>query len=334
MQGFDTFRPRYSYRLPARCAGLAVRGGSAQCGRDRVSQAPPGSGYVQSIVATEVQLCAAPREERSLRRRNCWGLRHCVLQPQLHQDLVRAVNKVDRQHAPMLSNRAPPVRALIRERERGTIEHLAGDARDAPVRDHGQQRCGRWAWWCSAPACFLIDRGARLAGVGAGRLAAAVCNRGCCICFAPLAGSSWAPRSVRWASSGCCDDWCCLHCRCFSRRCHPTREHAELVRHRDAGGTEYPLRLMLAQGILFRAHVLGGWPQFLALLADRFVFFGVAMPRFRSSITAMAEWGSGFAVTRAASIYDPAQPIPHQASRFAGTRARVWRRSGTGANES
>jgi len=88
-----------SHRLQRDCAGWPFAGGSAQCGRDRVSQAPP-----QWLCAVRSwqrggRPLRSARQERSLRRGT--GGTH-ALQPPAHKTVVRAVNKVDRQNIPSL----------------------------------------------------------------------------------------------------------------------------------------------------------------------------------------------------------------------------------------
>jgi len=76
-------------------------------------------------------------------------VRHCGFNPS-HQDLVRAVNKDDRTNITLLSIVTPPVRPLIRERERGTIEHLLVELVTA-VRNLWPARCGSMgSRWCSS----------------------------------------------------------------------------------------------------------------------------------------------------------------------------------------
>ena len=265
---------------------LAGRSPAVQLNVDatRVSQALTGSGYVQSIVATEVQTFAQRTQERSLPAAEL--VVRMRFNPQLTKTWFGAVNKVI-DNITLLSIVLTGA-ALIRERERGTIEHLLV----MPVTPFEIMASKVWSMG--------------LVVLSAGLLSLLIVVRGWL--GVPLAGSLplFATGAVLYlfaatslgiflgtfarsmAQFGLLLMMVLLPLQKLSGGVTPRESMPELVRTvmLAAPNTHF---VMLAQGILFRGATFSVvWPQFLALLLIGSVFFGVAHARFRSSITAMA----------------------------------------------
>lgn len=265
---------------------LAERSPTVQLNVDatRVSQALTGSGYVQTIITTEVQTFVQhdqpsplPPVQLVVRMR---------FNPTLTKTWFGAVNKVI-DNITLLSIVLTGA-ALIRERERGTIEHLLV----MPVTPFEIMASKVWSMG--------------LVVLGAGMLSLVLVVQG--VLAVPLAGSLplfaagaalylFAATSLgiflgtfarSMAQFGLLLMMVLLPLQMLSGGVTPRESMPDLVRTvmLAAPNTHF---VMLAQGILFRGATFAVvWPQFLALTLIGTVFFGVAHARFRSAITAMA----------------------------------------------
>jgi ABC-2 type transport system permease protein len=250
----------------------------------RTSQALTGSGYIQTIVAGEVQAFVAGNREPT--RLPVDLTMRARFNPELDKSWFGAVIQVINQ-VTMLSIVLTGA-ALIREREHGTIEHLLV----MPVTPLEIMASKVWAM----ALVVLVACALSLAFVVQGLLAVPI--EGSVPLF--LAGAAlhlFATTSMgiflgtvgRWMPQfGLLLILVMLPLQMLSGGSTPRESMPELVQTLmlAAPTTHF---VLLAQGILFRAAGLSVvWPSFLALVAIGGVFFSVALARFRSTISAMA----------------------------------------------
>ncbi len=265
---------------------LAGRSPAVQLNVDatRVSQALTGSGYVQSIISTEVQTfvqnsqaTAVPPLQLVTRMR---------FNPELTKTWFGAVNKVI-DNITLLSIVLTGA-ALIRERERGTIEHLLV----MPVTPFEIMASKVWSMGLVVllsgllSLVFVVQDLLKVPLAGSLPLFTAGATL---YLFASTSLGIFLGTFARsMAQFGLLLMMVLLPLQMLSGGVTPRESMPELVRTvmLAAPNTHF---VMLAQGILFRGATLSVvWPQFLALLLIGSVFFGVAHARFRSAITAMA----------------------------------------------
>jgi len=250
----------------------------------RTSQALTGSGYIQTIVASEVQAFVAGNREAT--RLPVEITVRARFNPELNKSWFGAVIQVINQ-VTMLSIVLTGA-ALIREREHGTIEHLLV----MPVTPLEIMVSKVWAM----ALVVLVACALSLAFVVQGLLAVPI--EGSVPLF--LAGAAlhlFATTSMgiflgtvgrSMPQFGLLLILVLLPLQMLSGGSTPRESMPEVVQTvmLVAPTTHF---VMLAQGILYRAAGLSVvWPNFLALLAIGGVFFGVALARFRSTIGAMA----------------------------------------------
>jgi len=265
---------------------LAGRSPAVQLNVDatRVSQALTGSGNVQAIVATEVQTfalrsqaTAVPAVELVMRMR---------FNPELTKTWFGAVNKVV-DNITLLAIVLTGA-ALIRERERGTIEHLLV----MPVTPFEIMASKVWSMGLVVLSAGLLSllivvRG-WLAVPLAGSLPLFAAGAALYLFAATSLGIFLGTFARSMSQFGLLLMMVLLPLQMLSGGVTPRESMPELVRMvmLAAPTTHF---VMLAQGIFFRgASFRVVWPQFLALLLIGSLFFGVAHARFRSAITAMA----------------------------------------------
>jgi len=250
----------------------------------RVSQAFSGSGYVQAIVSQEVQAFALRfRADTALPVELAGRVR---FNPQLNKSWFMAVMKLIDQItllAIVLTGTA-----LIRERERGTIEHLLV----MPVTPFEIMTSKVWAMGLVVLAATAFS----LSVVVQGALAVPI--QGSVLLF--LAGAAvhlFATTSLgifmgTFARSmpqfGLLLMLVVLPLQMLSGGQTPRESMPDAVQYLmlAAPNTHF---VMLAQGIMYRGAGLAVvWPQFLALALIGAVFFSVALARFRNTIGTMA----------------------------------------------
>ena len=264
---------------------LARRGPVIQLNVDatRISQAFTGSGYVQSIVSDEVRAFA--RRYRDVARPPVDLALRARFNPQLDKSWFGAIMQVIN-HVTMLSIVLTGA-ALIRERERGTIEHLLvmpvtpSEIMLSKVWSMGLVVLAATAFaltvvvriWLSVPvqgavALFLAGAALHLfattsMGIFLGTVARSMPQ------FALLLMLVLLPLQM------------------LSGGTTPRESMPELVQTLmlAAPTTHF---VSLAQAILYRGADLGlVWPQFLALVLIGAVLFGAALAGFRGSIARM-----------------------------------------------
>ncbi|MCT0200906.1 ABC transporter permease [Synechococcus sp. CS-1325] len=265
---------------------LARRSPAIQLNVDatRVSQALTGSGYVQSIVSTEVQTFvqhsqATPPAAVDLVMRMRFN-------PELTKTWFGAVNKLI-DNITLLAIVLTGA-ALIRERERGTIEHLLV----MPVTPFEIMASKVWSMGLVVLSAGLLSLRIVVSGwlavPLAGSLPLFAAGAALYLFAATSLGIFLGTFARSMAQFGLLLMMVLLPLQMLSGGVTPRESMPELVRTLmlAAPSTHF---VMLAQGILFRgATFMVVWPQFLALLLIGSVFFAVAHARFRSAITAMA----------------------------------------------
>jgi len=282
--GLDTFAlnipPEFQRDL------LAGRRPTIQLNVDatRMSQAFTGSGYIQSIVAGEVRkfiqghgATTAPRVELALRAR---------FNPLLNKSWFGAVMQVIN-NVTMLSIVLAGA-ALIREREHGTIEHLLV----MPVTPFEIMTSKVWAM----ALVVLAACGFALVFVVQGLLSVPI--EGSIALF--LAGAAlhlFATTSMgiflgtiarSMPQFGLLLMLVLLPLQMLSGGSTPRESMPDVVQYvmLAAPNTHF---VMLAQSILYRGAGLAVvWPQFLAITLIGATLFGLALARFRRTISAMA----------------------------------------------
>ncbi len=282
--GLDTFAldipPEFQRDL------LAGRRPAIQLNVDatRMSQAFTGSGYIQAIIAAEVQgfasrdaAAARPAVDLALRSR---------FNPQLNKSWFGAIIQVINQ-VTMLSIILTGA-ALIREREHGTIEHLLV----MPVTPLEIMAGKVWSMAlvvlgaCAVSLVVVVPglMGVPIEGSVARFLAGAAMHLFATTSIGIFLGT--VARSM--PQFGLLLMLVLLPLQMLSGGSTPRESMPELVQFAmlAAPTTHF---VMLAQGILYRAAGFSVvWPQFLGLAVIGAVMFGAALARFRSTIGTMA----------------------------------------------
>jgi ABC-2 type transport system permease protein len=265
---------------------LAGRSPTVQLNVDatRVSQAFTGSGYVQSIVSGEVEAFARrfradtrPPVDLALRVR---------FNPELNRSWFAAVVQVIN-NVTMLSIVLTGA-ALIRERERGTIEHLLV----MPVTPLEIMTSKVWAMGlvvlaASAFSLAVVVRGL-LAVPIQGSLLLFLCGAALHLFATTSMGIFMGTFARSMPQFGLLLMLVVLPLQMLSGGMTPLESMPGWVQQvmRAAPTTHF---VMLAQGILYRGAGLAVvWPQFLALAVIGAAFFGIALARFRKTIGTMA----------------------------------------------
>lgn len=249
----------------------------------RVSQAFTGSGYVQTIVLDEVRTFV--QRYRQVRKVPVDLAIRVRFNPTLNKSHFGAVVQVINQIT-MLSIVLTGA-ALIRERERGTIEHLLA----MPVTPLEIMTSKVW----SMGLVVLVASALSLVGVVKGLLSVPI--EGSLLLF--LAGTAmhlFATTSMgifmgTFARSmqqlGLLLILVLLPLQMLSGGTTPRESMPDVIQQimMTAPTTHF---VLLAQGILYRAAGIAiVWPQFAALAIIGAVFFGVSHARFRSTIGRM-----------------------------------------------
>ena len=250
----------------------------------RMSQAFVGSGYVQQIVLGEInefaqrhRASAVPPVELALRARF-----NPALEPSWFGSLVQVINYIT-----MLSIILTGA-ALIRERERGTVEHLLV----MPVTPGEIMLAKIW----SMGAVVLLAAALSVALVVQGLLAVPVAGSlplffaGAALClFATTSmGIFMATVARNMPQFGMLLMLTIMPLQMLSGGSTPRESMPELVQNLmlAAPTTHF---VQLGQAILFRGAGLEVvWPQFLALALIGAVLFALSLRRFRQTIARMA----------------------------------------------
>ncbi len=250
----------------------------------RVSQAFTGSRYVQSIVTAEVQEFAnryrdnsTPPIDLAMRAR---------FNPELNKSWFGAVVQVINQ-VTMLSIVLTGA-ALIRERERGTIEHLLV----MPVTPLEIMASKIWAMGlvvlvaCALSLTFVVQ--GLLAVPIEGSVPLFLCGAALHLFATTSMGIFLGTFARSMPQFGLLLMLVMLPLQMLSGGSTPRESMPEWVQQvmLAAPTTHF---VMLAQGVLYRgAGFTVVWPQFVALLVIGAVFFGISLTRFRRTIGAMA----------------------------------------------
>jgi ABC-2 type transport system permease protein len=250
----------------------------------RVSQAFVGSGYVQTIVAGEIdaylagrRAAAAPAVDLAVRMR---------FNPQLDKRWFGAVMEVVG-NITLLSIVLTGA-ALIREREHGTVEHLLA----MPVTPFEIMASKVWAMAvivlaASAGSLLLIVQGL-LAVPVEGSLALFLAGTLLHLFATTSLGIFLATIARSMPQFGLLLLLVLLPLEILSGAVTPRESMPQWIQlvMQAAPTTHF---VQLAQAILFRgADFLALWPHFLALAAIGAALFGFALARFRSTLAAMA----------------------------------------------
>src|SRR5262245_18372250 len=265
---------------------LAGRSPTVQLNVDatRVSQAFTGSGYVQSIVRGEVEAFA--RRYRSDPRPPVDLALRARFNPELNRSWFAAVVQVIN-NVTMLSIVLTGA-ALIRERERGTIEHLLV----MPVTPFEIMTGKVWAMGlvvlaASAFSLVVVVRGLLSVPIQ-GSVLLFLCGTALHLFAAASMGIFLGTFARSMPQFGLLLMLVVLPLQMLSGGSTPRESMPEWVQQvmLAAPTTHF---VMLAQGILYRGAGLGiVWPQFLALAMIGVAFFGIALARFRKTIGTMA----------------------------------------------
>lgn len=248
----------------------------------RTSQALTGSGYIQTIVATEIrEFLAGEREEPRLPVELTLRAR---FNPELNRSWFGAVVQVINQ-VTMLSIVLTGA-ALIREREHGTIEHLLV----MPVTPFEIMTAKVWAMGlvvltaCALSLAFVVQG---LLEVPLGGSVPLFLAGAAMHLFATTSlGIFLATVGRSMPQFGLLLILVMMPLQMLSGGTTPRESMPELVQTvmLAAPTTHF---VMLGQAILYRGAGLDVvWPNFLALLGIGSAFFGVALARFRRAIGA------------------------------------------------
>ncbi|MBO0699927.1 MAG: ABC transporter permease, partial [Zavarzinella sp.] len=265
---------------------LAGRSPAVQLNVDatRISQAFTGSGYVQAIFSGEVEAFARryradtrPPVDLALRARFNPGLNRSWF-----ASVMQVINNIT-----MLSIVLTGA-ALIRERERGTIEHLLV----MPVTPFEIMSSKVWAMGlvvlvASAFSLVVVVRGL-LAVPSQGSVLLFLCGAALHLFATTSMGIFLGTFARSMPQFGLLLMLVVLPLQMLSGGATPRESMPEWVQQvmLVAPTTHF---VMLAQGILYRGAGLGiVWPQFLALALIGSAFFGISLARFRRTIGTMA----------------------------------------------
>lgn len=249
----------------------------------RMSQGFTGSGYIQTIVTQEVQ--AFVQRYRS----NVHSLVDLALRVRFNPNLIKSwfssVMKVIDQ-VTMLAIVLTGA-ALIRERERGTIEHLLV----MPVTPLEIMISKVWAMGlvvlvaCAFSLAFVVQ-GLLLVPIQ-GSISLFLCATALHLFAATAMGILLGTVARSMPQLGLLLMLVLLPLQMLSGGLTPRESMPEWVQYVMMGAPTTHF-VMLAQGILFRGaglHVI--WPQFLWLLLIGAVFFSIALGRFRRTVGTM-----------------------------------------------
>jgi ABC-2 type transport system permease protein len=265
---------------------LAGRSPTIQLNVDatRMSQAFSGSGYVQTIVSQEVQTFA--QRYRTNAKPPVELAERVRFNPELNRSWFGAVMKLIDQ-VTMLAIVLTGA-ALIRERERGTIEHLLV----MPVTPFEIMTSKVWSMGlvvlaaCAFSLTFIVQ--GLLAVPIEGWIALFLCGAALHLFAATSIGIFMGTFARSMPQFGLLLMLVLLPLQMLSGGSTPRESMPEWIQQvmLVAPTTHF---VLLAQGILFRGAGLGVvWPQFLALTLIGAVFFGIALARFRRTIGTMA----------------------------------------------
>ncbi|WP_435017992.1 ABC transporter permease [Tundrisphaera sp. TA3] len=265
---------------------LAGRNPAIQLNVDatRMSQAFNGGGYIQTIVNQEVQTFARRyRAETTLPIDLAVRVR---FNPNLNKSWFNAVVKLI-DHVTMLSLILTGA-ALIRERERGTIEHLLV----MPVTPFEIMTSKIWSMGlvvlvACAFSLVAVVRGA-LAVPIEGSIALFLLGTALHLFATTSMGIFMGTFTRSMPQFGLLLMLVLLPMQMLSGGETPRESMPEWVQDVMLGAPTTHF-VKLAQGILYRGAGFGVvWPQFLALALIGAIFFGVALSRFRKIIGTMA----------------------------------------------
>jgi ABC-2 type transport system permease protein len=265
---------------------LAGRSPTIQLNVDatRMSQAFSGSGYVQTIVSQEVQTFAeryrantTPPIDLAERVR---------FNPELNRSWFGAVMKLIDQ-VTMLAILLTGA-ALIRERERGTIEHLLV----MPVTPFEIMMSKVWSMGLVVLVACAFSLTTVVQGLLAvpieGSIALFLCGAALHLFAATSMGIFMGTFARSMPQFGLLLMLVLLPLQMLSGGSTPRESMPEWAQQvmLVAPTTHF---VLLAQGALFRGAGLNVvWPQFLALILIGAAFFGIALARFRKTIGTMA----------------------------------------------
>lgn len=250
----------------------------------RVSQAFTGSGYVQTIISQEVQSFAQRyRANTTLPVDLAVRVR---FNPELNKSWFGSVMKLIDQ-VTMLAIVLTGA-ALIRERERGTIEHLLV----MPVTPLEIMISKVWSMGlvvlaACAVSLLVVVQGLLAAPIEGSRLLF-FCGAALHLFAATSMGIFMGTFARSMPQFGLLMLLVLLPLQMLSGGLTPRESMPLVVQHvmLAAPTTHF---VMLAQGILYRGAGLEVvWPQFLALTCIGAIFFGIALARFRQTIGTMA----------------------------------------------
>ena len=282
--GLDTFAldipPEFQRDL------LAGRGPTIQLNVDatRMSQAFVGSGYVQTIVTNEVRAFA--RRYRAIPQLPVDLALRVRFNPQLTKSWFGAIMSVIDQ-VTMLSIVLAGA-ALIREREHGTVEHLLV----MPVTPFEIMTGKVWAMGlvvlaASAFALVFVVRGALSVPI-AGSLTLFLAGAALHLFATTSMGIFLGTVARSMPQFGLLLMLVLMPMQMLSGGATPRESMPAIVQYLmlAAPNTHF---VMIAQAILFRGAGLDVvWPQFLSIALIGVVLFGLALVRFRRTISSMA----------------------------------------------
>ncbi len=265
---------------------LAGRSPAIQLNTDatRMSQAFAGSSYVQKIIHEEVQTWAQ-------RYRSSFHLpvdleERVRFNPNLSRSWFGAVVGLIDQIT-LLSVLLTGA-ALIRERERGTVEHLlVMPVTPAEIMTSKVWSMGLVVLAASAISLGIVVRGALSVPIQ-GSVALFLCGAALQLFATTSLGMFLATFARTMPQFALLMILVLLPLQILSGGVTPRESMPEFIQQimLAAPNTHF---VMLAQGILFRGGGLDViWPQFLALAIIGAVLFGVALARFRRTIGSMA----------------------------------------------
>jgi ABC-2 type transport system permease protein len=265
---------------------LAGRSPTIQLNVDatRMSQAFSGSGYVQTIVSQEVQTFT--QRYRSNTTPPVDLAERVRFNPELNRSWFGAVAKLIDQ-VTMLAIVLTGA-ALIRERERGTIEHLLV----MPVTPFEIMMSKVWSMGlvvlvaCAFSLTFVVQ--GLLSVPIEGSIALFLCGAALHLFAAASMGIFMGTFARSMPQFGLLLMLVVLPLQMLSGGSTPRESMPEWVQQvmLAAPTTHF---VMLAQGILFRGAGLSVvWPQFFGLALIGAAFFGIALARFRKTIGSMA----------------------------------------------
>lgn len=249
----------------------------------RVSQAFTGSGYVQTIVSQEVQ--AFVRRYRADTRPPVDLAGRVRFNPELNKSWFSAVMQLIDQ-VTMLSIVLTGT-ALIRERERGTIEHLLA----MPVTPIEIMTGKVWAMGLVVLAACAFSLTVVVQGLLSvpiqGSIPLFLCGAALHLFATTSMGIFMGTFARSMPQFGLLLMLALLPLQMLSGGSTPRESMPEWVQRvmLAAPNTHF---VMLAQGILYRgAGLTVVWPQFLAITLIGAIFFNIALARFRKTIGTM-----------------------------------------------